>query len=141
MKPGWTRNRKQLSTRQIPRPIDIICDGSGAGPDGGSGFAWCRPDTNERHVEFTKGRTCNQAEYEAVLSAISAVPDGSFVRIFTDSRLVCNQLTGRFAVNNPGLARLRARILGVRTAKQLKVRIKWIPREQNLADALLRKKD
>lgn len=121
-------------------PIDFFCDGSGARPDGTSGFAWYRPDTDESHVETTHGATCNESEYQAVLSAISSVPDGSFVRIFTDSTLVCNQLAGRFAVRDFDLARLRSQILRLRTTKRLKVRITWIPREKNLADALLRKK-
>jgi ribonuclease HI len=123
---------------KVMKPIDIYCDGSGAGPDGRSGFAWYRPDTDEGYAETTHGATNNQSEYQAILSAINAVPDGSSVRIFTDSELVCNQLTGRFAVHNPDLARLRTEILRSKTRKKLKVRILWIPREKNLADALLR---
>lgn len=125
---------------EVRKPIDVYCDGSGAGPDGRSAHGWLRPDTGERHVENTSGASCNESEYAAVLSAISSVPDRSFVRVFSDSQLVCNQLIGRYAVHDPDLARLHSEIYRVVMAKKLRVRLMWIPREKNLADALLRKK-
>jgi ribonuclease HI len=123
-----------------PQPIDVFCDGSGAGPDGRSGFAAFRPDNYERHVEFRNGLTSNQAEYHAVAAGLNLVPDGSSVRVLTDSLLVKNQLTGRYAVKDQRLALLRKEILRIRTEKRLKLRVKWIPRDKNLADALLRSK-
>lgn len=122
-------------------PIVFFCDGAGARPDGtGSGFAWYRADNKETKTEWISNLTNNQAEYHAILSALSAAPRGATVEIRSDSELACNQLLGRYKIFQPRLEELHAQILKLCKQKDLKLSIRWIPRNQNLADALLSRK-
>ena len=48
----------------VSEVVRIYTDGAGKRPDGnGSGFAWVREDTRERHVERIPGLSNNEAEY------------------------------------------------------------------------------
>jgi ribonuclease HI len=119
-------------------PIVIYTDGSGARPDGkGSGIAWLRNDTSEKHVEMIEGLTNNQAEYKAIYSALLAVPERSVVEIRSDSQLAVYQLSGLHAVWNPDLASLLGLIKGLIVKRKLTVTFRWIPRSNNRAGKLL----
>lgn len=119
-------------------PIRIYCDGAGMGLDGkGSGFAWLRENTQEKHVQRVDGLTNNQAEYHAVLSALEALPSGSQVEIFTDSQLVMCQIQGRYKAHDPKMAELLKKVQDVTARKDLKVTVEWKPRELNLSGNLL----
>jgi ribonuclease HI len=116
----------------------IYCDGSGCRPDGrGSGLAWIRQDTGERHVERVDGLTNNQAEYRAILSALSVLPDRCDVQVLTDSQLVWSQVVGNYRVRHPELLELLTQIQSLVKKKELKLDLQWIRREQNLAGKLL----
>ena len=87
--------------------------------------------------------TNNVAEWRGAIAALlfaSAQPDATDVELRMDSRLVVNQLNGRWRVKEPHLQALAE--TGKRIARELRergarLRIVWIPREQNaLADAL-----
>ena len=120
------------------KPIRIYCDGAGMRPDGkGSGFAWLRKDTREKHVERADGLTNNQAEYHAVLSALESVPSGSAVQIVTDSELVTFQVSGAYKADDPKMAELLNKVQRVIERKRLGVSVIWKPRTQNLAGKLL----
>jgi ribonuclease HI len=118
--------------------VRIFCDGAGARLDGtGSGFAWLRPDTGEKHVERQDGLTNNEAEYRSLLSAAQNLTDGSQAEIFTDSELMCRQFNGTAKVLDH---KLQALLSDVRTTigrKRLSITLQWISRQQNLAGKLL----
>jgi ribonuclease HI len=125
--------------RGSDRPLEVYCDGRGARPDGkGSAYAWICADTGQQHVERLDGLTNNQAEYRAILSALSSFEPGSYVRIRTDSELVAFQLKGKYTVKDSTLRNLRAQIFQVLREKSLRVSVRWIPRAENRADSLLR---
>lgn len=116
----------------------IYCDGAGARPDGkGSGYAWLEDGTERRHVHRQDGLTNNEAEYLASHAALEALPTGSHADVFMDSLLICPQFEGRCRVFDPKLARLLADIRKLIAKKQLTIKLKWIPRQQNVAHRLL----
>jgi ribonuclease HI len=118
--------------------VRIFTDGSGQRLDGkGSGFAWCREDTNEKLITRKDGLTNNQAEYRAVLSALESLPPGTSAKILTDSETVCCQLNLQRRVLNPQLTELYDQIRSVLKKKRLKVDFGWVSRRDNLAGKLL----
>jgi ribonuclease HI len=115
-------------------------DGAGQRPDGsGSGFAWVRLGTDKQRVKRIDGLSNNQSEYRALLAVLRYVAEGSNVRICTDSMLVAEQFAGRWAVNNPELAKLLSTARELIEDKSLRVEVQWIPRQQNEAGRLLEK--
>ncbi len=89
-----------------------------------------------------EGMTNNVAEYQAIIHALQWLDKGEYkgrrVRMFTDSRLVVNQLTNQWAVNAPHILALwnEAKVLLRRVGH---VDLRWCPREQNeKADAMSR---
>jgi ribonuclease HI len=113
-------------------------DGAGARPDGtGSAFAWIREGTDIVRVKQINGLTSNQAEYRGLIAVLRYVSHRSQVMIFTDSQLVAEQFAGRYAVRDKELARLLSEAQEIIWEKALDVRVKWIPREENLVGKYL----
>lgn len=118
--------------------------------DGGGG---CSPDTEAyigvlvtdesqtavwEHGAGIGKATHNVAEYYAVLAAIRyAIENGaSHLLVKSDSRIVVNQINGRFRATKPHLAELLEQVRKA-TEGALDFQIEWIPRKQNnAADAL-----
>lgn len=120
--------------------IEIYIDGSGSKPDGtGSGFAWLQPKNSKSEVHWKNYLTNNQAEYNALLSAITALPEKVNVIVYTDSLIVCEQFNGRYKVRDFALSELLQNVKNLILEKQLTVIVKWISRDSNYADKLLKK--
>src|SRR5260370_13469108 len=132
---GGTQSK---ASAPISEPVVIFFDGSGCRRDGkGSGFSWFCPATRQRHVERVDGLTNNQAEYKGLLSALQHVPEGSSVTLYSDSDLIVSQFCGTCRVKDYALQDLLSAALGLILKKQLKVKLQWVPRSQNLAGRLL----
>jgi len=122
----------------MKKPIRVFTDGAGKRPDGkGSGLAWMREDTGERHVERIDGFSSNAAEYKAVISALKKLPARSTVEVLSDSLLVVSQLRGEYRIKDPLLAKLASEVKTIAEQKQLEVTSTWVPRAQNPAGKLL----
>ena len=85
--------------------------------------------------------TNNVAEYSAVIFALEAAfeidPEAEIV-VRMDSKLVVEQMSGRWKIKHPDMLSLGARVQQLISGKS--VEFVWIPREQNtLADALANK--
>jgi ribonuclease HI len=119
--------------------IRIFVDGSGADPNGLAGFAWFR-EGQKPHAEWGHGWTNNEAEYRAVLSAITNLQRGAAATVFCDSALVIQQLRGEYDVREPRLCDLHAEVQKLIAKNDLQVAWTWIPRKDNRADRLLRQK-
>jgi len=81
--------------------------------------------------------TNNIAEYEAVKAGLEeAITLGAdAIEVRTDSKLVVQQLSGKFRVKAPHLREIKKEIDAL--AEGLDVRYAWVPREKNeLADKL-----
>jgi ribonuclease HI len=82
--------------------------------------------------------TNNEAEYRAAIAALEAALALGARRLDLrmDSELVVRQMSGRYRVRNPRLARLHARMLALRQRFE-EVVVQHVPRTENrLADAL-----
>ena len=114
--------------------ISVFVDGSG-GSNGGFGFFV--KETGESFYEKKPEITNNQAEYLAIISALKKFVDSDDeVIIYSDSKNTVNQLNHEFAINNEQL-RILAQESWLLIPKISKLKIKWIPREENLAGKML----
>jgi broad specificity phosphatase PhoE/ribonuclease HI len=80
--------------------------------------------------------TNNQAEYAAVVAGLRYLSTTSYreITIRMDSKLVIEQLAGRWKINNPQLRELADQAKEL--LRDFEFRLEWIPREQNYkADA------
>ncbi len=82
-------------------------------------------------------RTNNYAEYQGVIAGLRHIEanfPGAEVLVRMDSKLVVEQLSGRWQIKHPELRELAQE--AIRIMRGLTVKLEWIPREQNaLADA------
>jgi ribonuclease HI len=114
--------------------LTVFVDGSGSKPDGTrSGFAWICTTTQEKRVERVSGLTNNQAEYRAFIAALTALPDGVCVEVFSDSQVLCCQFDGTYKVHDPDLAILLSQAQSLIEQKNLSVTLRWVPRNRNAA--------
>lgn len=84
-----------------------------------------------------KRTTNNEAEFFAVIVALEdAIKDGiKEAEILSDSELVVNQMTCKYATRAPHLRVLRDKV--AKLMSRVAVEFKWIPREENEAGFLL----
>ena len=114
--------------------INIYVDGSGGTK---SGYGFFVKETGESFFEEKPGITNNQAEYLAIISALKKNENfDNEITIFSDSKNTVNQLNHEFAINNEQL-RIFAQESWLLIPKISKLKIKWIPRKENLAGKML----
>ena len=114
--------------------LSIFVDGSGGS---NSGFGYFVKETGESFYEKKSDITNNQAEYLAIISALkkfSGFTDE--IIIFSDSKNTVSQLNHEYAINNEQLRSL-AREAWEMITKFPNLKIKWIPRNENLAGKML----
>jgi ribonuclease HI len=127
-----------------PHRVVVLVDGTPRGAlDGtaGLGAVICTPRGRMLAWQYrdAPARTSMEAEYQAVIAGLRFVLErygGAQVRCLSDSRVVVEQLAGRYAVRAAALKPLHAQ--AVELARQLgQVEFVAIPRQlNNLADAL-----
>ena len=130
----------------IPSNLIIEADGGSRGNPGiaGSGACVIDADTGEVILEISKFigiATNNVAEYLALVAGLEGAyqlnPDARIL-VRMDSKLVIEQMAGRWKIKHPDMQQLGLRVQGLVSGKQ--VRWQWIPREENSrADALANK--
>ena len=131
--PGFGEMLQELPDRKShPGRIDIIVDGSG---DGHSVALF--PD-EEVYFSYERGASNNEAEFNAVILALTELPGMAHARIRTDSQVVVWHLAADEKARQPTFLRKKVLIQELITEKKLKVEIQWIPRRQNRADRYLR---
>ena len=124
--------------RTPPRPRAIHIAGAGARADSsGSGYAYLEKGKSIRRVKRVDGLTNHQADYRALRYALRNIPENSEADIFSHSKLLVNQFNGEFRVNNPELRKQLDRVIQIIADRRVRVRLLWIPREENLALVLL----
>jgi probable phosphoglycerate mutase len=124
----------------------IEADGGSRGNPGvsGAGAVVIDADTGKLLREISEGvgiATNNVAEYTALLLALEAafeIDPGATVLVRMDSKLVVEQMSGRWKIKHPDMMSLGAKVQKLISGKN--VEFVWIPRDQNsLADALANK--
>jgi len=106
--------------------VTIYSDGASRGNPGDSAIAYMILDEAgkvlKKHARYLGKRTNNQAEYEALISALTAAAQitNQNVTCKLDSELVAKQLNGLYRVRNPELKMLWQK------AQQLKQKYKKV---------------
>ena len=114
--------------------ISVYVDGAG-GDD--PGYGYYVKESGESFYEKKAAITNNQAEYLAIISALKKyVESTDEVIIYSDSKNTVNQLNHDYAINSEQLKEL-AREAWPRRAKFSNLKIKWVPRKENLAGKML----
>ncbi|TCB96434.1 bifunctional RNase H/acid phosphatase [Micromonospora zingiberis] len=126
-----------------PRTVLVEADGGARGNPGPAGYgAVLRdPATGEVLAERSAAigtATNNVAEYQGLIAGLTAAVElgATEAEVRMDSKLVVEQMSGRWQIKHPGLRPLAAQ--AARLVGQIgTVRFNWIPRERNIhADAL-----
>lgn len=123
----------------------INTDGGSRGNPGIAGYGVVIAAEDGRVVfeasEYLGTATNNVAEYSAVVDGLQTIADAGVdgeVVVRADSKLVVEQLSGRWKIKNPEMRELALR--AKRALPPGRVRYEWIPRERNkAADALANK--
>lgn len=114
--------------------LSIFVDGSG-GPEGGYGFFV--KETGESFYNKEQNITNNQAEYLAIISVLKKfLGYTDEITIYSDSKNTVSQLNHEYAINNNQLRALAMEAWEF-MAKYQNLKIKWIPRSENLAGKML----
>ncbi|MFI5832712.1 bifunctional RNase H/acid phosphatase [Micromonospora sp. NPDC051300] len=125
------------------RAVVVEADGGSRGNPGPAGYgAVVRdPETGEVLAERSESigtATNNVAEYRGLIAGLEAAAElgAAEVEARMDSKLVVEQMCGRWQIKHPGLRPLAAQAAGL-VGRFTAVRFTWIPRERNKhADAL-----
>jgi len=114
----------------------VECDGASRGNPGPAAVGVRITDTNgEALAEIAEGigvATNNVAEYTAAIRGLERAGElgAQEVLVRSDSRLLVEQLSGRFKVKDPTLQRLHAEASSL-AAGFARIRYEHVPREQN----------
>ena len=116
--------------------VVVSCDGASRGNPGpaGIGVVIAAP-AGEVLAEIARGigvQTNNFAEYTAVIQGLARAGElgATDVLVRSDSRLLVEQLSGRFRVKNATLRRLHEEVRR-ETARFRRIRYEHVPRERN----------
>ena len=128
----------------MSRRLVIEADGGSRGNPGPAGYGALVRDAETGRVlaeraESVGRATNNVAEYGGLVAGLQAVLDldpTADVEVRMDSKLVVEQMSGRWQIKHPDMKKLAVTARGI--AQQLgSVRYTWVPRAQNgAADAL-----
>lgn len=123
------------------RVIFVYADGASRGNPGPSSYGVAILDaTGSLLASFGESlgeQTNNYAEYQGVIAALRYLIEnhqGASVTIRMDSKLVIEQLSGRWKIKHPQMRELAAE--AAKLLRSFEATLEWIPREKNsLADA------
>jgi ribonuclease HI len=123
--------------------VIVEADGGSRGNPGPAGYGAVvlDPDTDQVLVERAEGlgvTTNNVAEYQGLIAGLRAALElgATDVQVRMDSKLVVEQMCGRWKVKHPAMQSL-AREAGLLVREIGSVRFEWVPRLRNSrADAL-----
>ena len=114
--------------------LNIYVDGSG-GPN--SGFGFFVKETGESFYKKEPNITNNQAEYMAIIAVLKKFTDfKEELNIHSDSKNTVSQLNHEYAINDSNLRTLAMEAWSM-ISKYPNLKIKWIPRNENLAGKML----
>lgn len=127
-----------MSARQDSRRLIVEADGGSRGNPGKAGYGAVVTDaqTGEVLAEMSGGigyATNNVAEYRGLIAGLQAaarLAPGAAVEVRLDSKLVVEQMSGRWRVKHPDLGSL-ARVAREAASALGPVSYVWVPRERN----------
>ncbi|MFI0979089.1 bifunctional RNase H/acid phosphatase [Streptomyces sp. NPDC021093] len=121
----------------MSRSVVVEADGGSRGNPGPAGYGAVvlDPETGEtlaEAAEYIGVATNNVAEYKGLIAGLKAVRDlfpDARVHVRMDSKLVVEQMSGRWKIKHPDMKPLAAEAATILPRAQ--VRYEWIPREKN----------
>ncbi|MFF3888033.1 reverse transcriptase-like protein, partial [Streptomyces sp. NPDC001914] len=119
------------------REFIVEADGGSRGNPGPAGYGSVVIDaatgeTLAERAEYIGVATNNVAEYRGLIAGLEAAREldaTAPIRVRMDSKLVVEQMSGRWKIKHPDMKPLAARAAGVLPGSQ--VTYEWIPRERN----------
>jgi probable phosphoglycerate mutase len=121
----------------VTASVIVEADGGARGNPGPAGYGAVVLDAADRTVlaersEFIGRATNNVAEYRGLIAGLTAARDlgARTVAVRMDSKLVVEQMLGRWQIKNEGLRPLAKEAVALRQAFD-DVTFEWIPRAQN----------
>jgi probable phosphoglycerate mutase len=122
---------------ETARSVVVEADGGSRGNPGPAGYGAVvlDPQTGEtlaEAAEYIGVATNNVAEYKGLIAGLKAVRDlfpDARVHVRMDSKLVVEQMSGRWKIKHPDMKPLAAEAATILPRAQ--VRYEWIPREKN----------
>ncbi|MEO8330744.1 MAG: reverse transcriptase-like protein, partial [Candidatus Nanopelagicales bacterium] len=126
------------------RRLILEADGGSRGNPGPAAYGTVIRDADTGELLFEEGATLgidtnNVAEYQGLVAGLRAASDinpEAEIEARLDSKLIVEQMSGRWKIKHENMRRLALEAREAFPASQ--VRYKWVPREQNkAADALL----
>jgi probable phosphoglycerate mutase len=128
-----------------PRRLVVCADGGSRGNPGPAAYGALVLDAETGEVLNREGLTLgsttnNVAEYSGLIAGLEmarAINPAATVDVRMDSKLVIEQMSGRWKIKHPGMKELAARAQSLRPSR---VTWTWVPRAQNsAADTLVNK--
>ena len=122
----------------MTRTLVVEADGGSRGNPGPAGYGAVVRDASSGEVlaeryESLGATTNNVAEYQGLIAGLEAAADlapGADVQVRMDSKLVVEQMSGRWQIKHPAMQPLAARAKAA--ARRLgRVSYEWVPRAQN----------
>lgn len=129
---------KQVSGKQVPGKLVVEADGGSRGNPGPAGYGAVVRDADSGAVlaelhESLGTTTNNVAEYSGLVAGLERAADlspGADVDVRMDSKLVVEQMSGRWQIKHPALQPLASRASAA--ARRLgQVAYEWVPRARN----------
>ena len=116
--------------------LNVYVDGSGKPK---SRYCYYVKENNRfKYHESKQELTNNQAEYLAIREALKDLLDeDKEIIVYSDSKVVVNQLNHEYAINDDILRALAFEIWSMINDKDADVRFRWISRKDNLAGKML----
>ncbi|OAA28627.1 putative phosphoglycerate mutase [Frankia sp. EI5c] len=120
------------------RRLVVEADGGSRGNPGPAGYGALVRDAGTGEVLAERAAsigsaTNNVAEYEGLLAGLRAAADvdpGADVEVRMDSKLVVEQMSGRWKIKHPSMRPLASEASGL-AARFPSVRFVWVPRDRN----------
>ncbi|WP_200260214.1 bifunctional RNase H/acid phosphatase [Streptomyces sp. HSG2] len=127
----------EAGSARTGREFVVEADGGSRGNPGPAGYGAVVRDaetgrTLAETAEYLGTTTNNAAEYRGLLAGLRAarrLDPTARVRVRMDSRLVVEQMSGRWKIKHPDLRRIAAEAAGILPADR--VTYEWIPRKDN----------
>jgi broad specificity phosphatase PhoE/ribonuclease HI len=127
-----------VAGRPAAGSLIVEADGGSRGNPGPAGYGAVVRDANSGEVlaeryESLGATTNNVAEYQGLIAGLEAAADlapGADVQVRMDSKLVVEQMSGRWQIKHPAMQPLASRASAA--ARRLgRVSYEWVPRAQN----------
>ena len=109
--------------------LTVYTDGAARGNPGPAacGYVVFRGNKLLKKNAIYIGRATNNiAEYRAIIAALESIPGYEEVILYSDSKIIVNQLNGKYKVKQPHLKKLHEKVFEVAGD----VKFVWVPRDE-----------